>query len=45
VPPGEYTKGERQSVALLHGNHLLLGGLRQDDATGSLAWSIKYQNK
>ena len=37
VPPGDHTKGKRQSVALLHGDHLLLGGLRQDDAAGSLA--------
>jgi hypothetical protein len=37
VPPGLYAKGERQSVALLHSHHLLLGGLGQDDAAGSLA--------
>jgi hypothetical protein len=37
VPPGEHAEGERQSIALLHGDHLLLGSLWQDNADGSLA--------
>jgi hypothetical protein len=43
VPPCKHAEGERQSVALLHRDHLLFGGLRQDDAAGSLSYGSKIK--
>lgn len=39
VPLGGHAKGERQSITLLDGNHLPLGGLLQDNANRSLTCS------
>ena len=37
MPPCHHAKGECQGVSLLHGDHLLLARLRQDNATSALA--------